>query len=121
MNLSDPQRALLIRAVEDKSGDGARAKGAGGVATARVLYRHGLVARVERCVKPTKTGRQIVESWKCAACGHYSYHCPAGGCNHYDEETAESGDDSGWCDCDGFVASEQCTDKALQPMKGTDK
>lgn len=52
----------------------------------------------------TPAGNSLVESWRCAACGHTAYHCPASGCNYHDEAAGESGEESGWCECEVFVA-----------------
>lgn len=105
--LSDAQRAMLIRAVER---DGCRIHGAGAKATAIVLVRLGLIHESTIRATPTTEGRKLVESWRCAACGHLEYHCPASGCNHYDKAPpdpygdAEPGEAATIdCDCEEFV------------------
>ena len=108
--LSDAQRTLLIRVVEraEKGGNGVRPKGAQ-LRSAEILRRRDLVRGVGE-LYPQIDGKALVDSWRCAACGHLAYHCPASGCNHYERRVGPSDPFVGDCDCEVFV-SKAATEK----------
>lgn len=107
--LSDNMRTALLALVEGRSAERAlpgRGRNVHGTLVSlgkRDLLKYGRVGGTMGW-EVTDAGRALVASWRCAACGHVAYHCPASGCNHHDEATAESGNDSGWCECEEFVA-----------------
>ena len=113
--LSDAQRALLIRAVERPNEDGfVRLHGRGEHASYHVLAKQGLLGPLERFVggafaAATDDGRALVDMWRCASCRHVEYHCLARGCNHHDAERGDSGEASGWCDCEAFVPAPEAS------------
>lgn len=113
--LSDAQRDLLWRIVEGGD-DGIVIRGRGEHASFYPLAKHGLVGPMSRfCGKSvseaTPAGRALVDTWRCASCGHVDYHCPASGCNHADKAPPDPNGDADegeeatvWCACETFVS-----------------